>query len=62
MAGEMLRHWVESFEQAVSPLQPAARDSRFAAKSERVPAKPDSHPRSGCRVAAFTVEAVRVFA
>jgi len=55
-------HGGETFEQAVSPLQPAARDSRFAAKGERVPAEPDGHPRGGSRVAALTVEAVCVFA
>src|SRR5215831_5838243 len=58
----VFRHGVESFEQAVSPLQPAARDSRFAAKGDRVPAEPDGHPRGGGRVAAFTVEAICVFA
>src|SRR5690348_17679975 len=37
----VFRHGGESFEQTVSPLQPAARDSRFAAKGEGIPAEPN---------------------
>src|SRR5262249_32651840 len=55
-------HGGEPLEQAMSPSQPAARDSRFTAKGERVPAEPDGHPRGGSRVAAFTVKAVCVLA
>src|SRR5262249_22820687 len=62
--GEPAVFWrgVESFEQAASPLHPAARDSRLAAKGQRVPAEPDGHPGGCCSVAALAVEAVRMFA